>query len=137
MGNLKVDVEVRAAPDRVWAVLGDLTATARWIPGVAAARMEGSTRICTLADGNVIHEEIADLSSATRSYRYRHVKTPMPVRESAGRFWVTGEEARSTVHVEASLAALDPSMQGALEQMMAGGLRQSLENLKALVEGAP
>lgn len=135
MGNMKLDVEVRAAPDKVWAVLGDLAGTPRWVPGVAAALLEGTTRICTLADGNVIHEEISEISPPTRGYRYRHVKTPMPVRESSGRFWVTGEGARSTVHVEARLEALDPSMQGALEQMMTGGLRQSLANLKALVEG--
>jgi len=135
MGSLKLDVEVDATPDRVWALLGELTATVRWVPGVREARMEGSTRICRLADGNVIHEEIAEISPATRSLRYRHLKTPMPVRESDGRFWVTDEGARSTLHVEARLVALDPAMQGPLEQMMAGGLRQSLENLKALAEG--
>jgi len=136
-GKMKLEVEVSAAPERVWGVLGAFADTARWVPGVTAARMDGPTRICTLADGSVIHEEISEISPATRSFSYRHVKTPMPVRESSGRFWVVDNGANSTVHVEARLEALDPTMQAPLEQMMVGGLRQSLDNLKALVESAP
>jgi hypothetical protein len=52
-------------------ILGDLTGVRRWVPGVAAARMEGMRRICTLADGGEIHEEITELWDAERRYSYK------------------------------------------------------------------
>jgi protein-tyrosine phosphatase len=65
-------------------ILGDLTGVRRWVPGVAAARMEGMRRICTLADGGEIHEEITELSDAERRYSYKQTVHPLGLKRSQG-----------------------------------------------------
>jgi uncharacterized protein YndB with AHSA1/START domain len=60
MVELRNTIAIDASPEAVWEVLGDLGATNEWLPGIVAARMEGTTRICTTADGFDIREEISD-----------------------------------------------------------------------------
>jgi carbon monoxide dehydrogenase subunit G len=38
MPSFRHTVDIAATPDEVWAVLGDLTAVDRWIPGVHLGR---------------------------------------------------------------------------------------------------
>jgi hypothetical protein len=44
MTIIRHDLRARCAPDRVWALLSDLTAVARYNPGVAAAAIRGDQR---------------------------------------------------------------------------------------------
>jgi uncharacterized protein YndB with AHSA1/START domain len=82
-------VDITADPDDVWAVLADLPATRWWLPGVVAARMDGDVRVCTMADGQEIHERISELSAGHRSFRFEHLRMPQPVQHSGGTFTVT------------------------------------------------
>ena len=136
MTDIHDEIEIQATPEQVWQVLGDLAAAPRYVPGISSATMAGTTRICVMADGQEIHEAISDFSPTTRSYRYEHIKTPMPVESSGGAFAVTAHGNNALVRVEAQLRAKVPDMQAKLADMMRGGLRQTLENLKACVERA-
>src|SRR5436189_5016796 len=89
-------VDIKADPDDVWAVLADLPATRRWLPGVVAARVDGDVRVCTMTDGQEIHERISDLSAEQRSYRFEHLRVPLPVQRSGGTFTVTVGAAAGT-----------------------------------------
>ena len=139
MKTFREEVEIHAAPDRVWALLGDPASAHRYVPGIASSRLEGLTRICVTADGQEIHETISERSDSHRSYRYQHVKTPMPVKLSRGQFSVQpmAGGSRSRVTVEAELEALAPEMEGGLAEMMGMGLKQTLANLRTLIEKAP
>ena len=134
MTSIDEEIEIAADPDEVWRVLGDPETAYRYVPGITSSRVEGSTRICTTADGSEIHEAISDLSAEQRSYRYEHVVTPMPVEVSRGRFSVTATAGGSKVRVEAELAARSPEMEARLVAMMQAGLRTALVNLRALFE---
>jgi Polyketide cyclase / dehydrase and lipid transport len=65
-------------------VLADLTDAASWIPGVVSARMHGDVRVCTTVDGAEIRERISGFSPERMCYRYEHLATPAPVRDSRG-----------------------------------------------------
>lgn len=134
MRKLREEIEIKAAPDRVWAIVGDPTTAHRYVPGVASARLHGATRVCVTAEGHELHELITDRSDETRSYRYEHVKTPMPVKRSVGGFTVAALAGGCVVTVEAELEALAPEMEGGLADMMGMGLKQTLVNLRELVE---
>jgi uncharacterized protein YndB with AHSA1/START domain len=134
MAQLRKTIAIDAPADAVWAVLGDLAATPEWLPGTVAARMEGSTRICTTADGNAIREEISDYSPERRAYTYRHLAVPLPVRDSTGTFTVAAEGAGSVVVLDARFEALDPEMEAEIEGMFGGALEQALESLRRRVE---
>lgn len=134
MVQLRKSVAIDASPDDVWVVLGDLAATTEWLPGTVAARMEGSTRICTTADGFEIREEISDYAPETRSYRYRHLAIPLPVKDSSGSFTVEPRNGGAQVVLEAQFEALENVDEAQMGQMFGGALEQSLQALKRRVE---
>lgn len=136
MPTIRNTVTVNAAPDEVWAVLSDLPATRQWLPGVVATRMEGDLRVCAMADGQEVHERISDVSDDARSFRFDHIRVPLPVRESGGTFTVTGGTAAGTsdVILETTFQPLDPSSVEQLTAGVQGAFQQSLDSLRVYVE---
>ncbi len=134
MVQLRKTVTIDATPEAVWEVLGDLSGTTEWLPGTVAARMEGSTRICTTADGFDIREEISDYVPSSRSYRYRHLEVPLPVSESAGSFTVEPDDGGALVVLQSEFEPLDAAEEGQVQQLLEGALERALESLKQRVE---
>lgn len=129
-------IDIKAGPDRVWAILSDLPATRQWLPGVVAARMDGDVRICQMADGQQVHKKITDVSAEQRSYRFEHVQVPLPVRHSGGTFTVTaGEDPdTATVTLRTTFEPADPAAAEHLTSMIHEAFQQSLASLRRYVE---
>jgi carbon monoxide dehydrogenase subunit G len=127
-------IEVRATPEQVWDVLGDLSAVERWIPGVTSVTVDGMTRTCTFDDGHTQHEEISDYSPATRSYRYLIEGAPLPVTDNCGAFTVHPAGQGAVVIWESSFTPLDPAQSEQLAGMWEPFLPMVLQNLKSTVE---
>jgi uncharacterized protein YndB with AHSA1/START domain len=135
MAHLHKTISIDASPEAVWDVLGALAATSEWLPGTVAARMDGTIRVCETADGNEIREEISDYSPERRSYRFRHLQVPLPVKNSTGKFAVdAGTSGGAIVVLEADFDALDPAMEAQIEHMFGGALDQALVSLRRRVE---
>lgn len=135
MVHLRKTISIAAAPEAVWGVLGDLAATREWLPGTLAARMEGSIRICETADGGEVHEEITDYSPERHTYRYRHLRVPLPVTNSTGTFAVEPAAAGgAVVLLESEFDALDAAMEPEIERMFGAALDEALESLRRRVE---
>jgi hypothetical protein len=80
----KVDLSVQiAAPAaKVWALIGDFCAIAKWHPAVAQCAGEGgneigATRVLTLHGGARISEELQQYDAAQMSYKYKITQTDM------------------------------------------------------------
>lgn len=135
MSHFRKTISIGASPEAVWDVLGALAATSEWLPGTVGARMDGMIRICETADGGEIHEEISDYSAERRTYRYRHLQVPLPVKNSTGKFAVeAGASGGAFVVLDVDFDALDPAMEVPIEQMFGGALDQALESLRRRVE---
>jgi uncharacterized protein YndB with AHSA1/START domain len=136
MPTITNTVTIKANPDDVWAALADMPATRRWLPGVTASHMDGDIRVCRMADGQEIHERICEISADTRSYRFEHVRVPLPVRQSGGTFTVTdgpGMDA-ATVTLTTTFEPLDPTGADQLTDMIHGAFQRSLQSLRRYVE---
>ena|SRR6266498_284576 len=129
-------IDITATPDDVWAVLADMPATRQLLPGVVAARMDGDVRVCQMAAGQQIHEKISDISAEGRSFRFEHVRVPLPVERSGGIFTVTAgpEPHTATVTLHTTYEPLDPSGTDELAGMIQSAFQQSLESLRRFVE---
>jgi uncharacterized protein YndB with AHSA1/START domain len=129
-------VDIAAEPDDVWAVLADLPATRSWLPGVVAARVDGDVRVCSMADGQEIHERISDVSPERRSYRFEHLRVPLPVEQSHGVFTVSAGSVAGTSRVvlQTTFVPLDATAGEELSGMVEGAFGQSLQSLRRYVE---
>ncbi|MFT4043667.1 MAG: tyrosine-protein phosphatase [Gordonia sp. (in: high G+C Gram-positive bacteria)] len=72
---------VAAPPDAVWALVGDVGAVHRWIPGLRASAVDGDTRSVTFDDGGQAHEQIVAHDDTGYSYTYRYLDGPLPLDE--------------------------------------------------------
>jgi uncharacterized protein YndB with AHSA1/START domain len=129
-------IDVNTSPDDVWAVLADLPATRHWLPGVVAVHVDGDVRVCRMADGQEVHEKISDVSPDRRSYRFEHLRVPLPVRQSGGSFTVTAgtDPHTATVTLATAFEPLEPAGADQLTEMIHGAFQQSLESLRRFVE---
>lgn len=134
MREVNEEIEVAATVDQAWKLLSDYKSAHLYVPGLATSKMDGMTRVCVTVDGHEIHELISDESPETHSFRYEHVKTPMPVRLSRGRFSVSATSTGCRIRIQADLVAASTEMQARLIEMMRNGLRATLENLRRLLE---
>jgi carbon monoxide dehydrogenase subunit G len=129
MPRLNNSIAIDAAPDEVWSVLGDLSATPEWIPGVVTAEVIGDERLCRTADGNEIRERIVDYSTEARTLSYEQSHVPLPIERSRGTLRVVADGTRAQVEWEADFDADEE-----VAMMVDGYYRQTLEALRRRVE---
>src|SRR5262245_17354705 len=136
MPTIVNSVDIAASPEQAWTVLSDMTATRQWLPGVVSARMDGTVRVCLMADGQEGHEQISDTSDEERRFRFRHLQVPLPVNKSEGIFVVTAGPAAgtATVRLETTFEPLDPTSADQVQTMISGAFQQSLESLRRYIE---
>lgn len=135
MSTIENSVTIERPPAEVWAVLGDLPAVAEWVPGIASARMEGTTRICILAEGNgEIREEISDYSDGRRSFSYTQPVHPLGLRRSQGTFVVEPDGSGSRVVWTAEVEFAEPAHESQFLGLLEQGYRAAIESLKSKVE---
>ncbi|HWE65848.1 MAG TPA: SRPBCC family protein [Acidimicrobiales bacterium] len=95
MAEGAVDVTVDAAPDAVWAKVGDFAGVADFLPGIDTFRMEGDDRIIGMF-GMEIRERLLSRDEATRSITYS-VVDGVPVESHTATMKVVAEGDGSKV----------------------------------------
>jgi carbon monoxide dehydrogenase subunit G len=95
MAEGAVDVTVDAAPDAVWAKVGDFAGVADFLPGIDTFRMEGDDRIIGMF-GMEIRERLLSRDEATRSITYS-VVDGVPVESHTATMTVEAEGDGSKV----------------------------------------
>jgi len=53
MGKAETDIDIKADPDKVWAVISDFGGLDRWLPGVESCRQEGDDRHLAMMGMNI------------------------------------------------------------------------------------
>ena len=134
MTRLIKQIEINASPEGVWAVLGDLAATPNWLPGTVSARVDDSTRLCVMADGAEVLEQIDDYSTVDLTYRWRHLQVPLAVRDSHGTFRVVADGGGAMIVLETDFEPLDPGRDSEVTAMIGGAYQESLEALRRFIE---
>jgi uncharacterized protein YndB with AHSA1/START domain len=135
MPHLTDTIEIRRSPEAVWAVLGDLSATPDWLPGTVSAHVDSSTRVCVMADGSQVREQIDGYSATARGYDWKHLQVALPVRDSHGTFAVVPNYGgHATVVLDLWFEPLDEAAAAEVTTLIHGAFHQSLESLRLFVE---
>ena len=97
MHTVSVSTHLSASPDQVWSKIGDPGAISSWHPAIARSPLDGKDRKCTLADGAQIDEQIDNVDDANRSYTYRIIESPLPLKDYSSTIKVAEADGGCTV----------------------------------------
>ncbi|GBU19977.1 MULTISPECIES: SRPBCC family protein [Methylobacterium] len=94
--------EIAAAPDKVWAAIGDFCGIQAWHPAVAGctiSQKEGKpVRTLALKGGGSIVEEQVSRDDKVMSYSYTILESPLPVSDYTSTLMVAPNGSGATVN---------------------------------------
>lgn len=139
------DIEIAAAPDAVWALVGRFGDMA-WHPAIHATEADGETvgavRLLTLgaADGPTIREELTERADAARRYAYRILDVDpsvLPVVNYRSELAVVAEPAGgcSILRWKSRFDPAGGATEAAAAETMAGVYAAGLEAAKKALDG--
>lgn len=128
--SFRRNVRIARPPEEIWALAGDPARLAEWFPGIESSSVDGTTRTVTTGGGLSMVEEIVTNDALQRRFQYR-ITTSL-FREHLSTVDVIDLCDGSSL-VLYSVDA-DPST---MALVIAGAGGNALENLRALMEGAP
>ena len=128
----EVTLDLEAAPEAAWAVVGDPCGVPKWYPLYTGCRTEGNTRTLERADGAVVVEDILSRDDAGMEYSYA-VTAGLPLTEHEASFRVEPRGTGSRVVWRTHAVGDDPSVD--MEARLADRQREALEGLRALLDG--
>ena len=146
--KIEETVEINAAPDKVWAVIGNFQDMS-WLPPVEKTEGKGgnepkATRTLTLKGGATVDEELYKYSADAKSYSYRITKVDvktLPVNDYSSTIKVEDEGGKSKVSWSGAFYRgymnndPPPELNDEASQKAVRGLyRTGLDALKAKVE---
>ena len=126
MGKAEVDININAAPGKVWAIVGDFGGLNNWLPGVESCKQEGDDRILDMMNMQIT-ERLVKKDDAGRQIVYGIVDG-VPVEK---------HQATITVHPDGdgSRVTWEVDTDDAMTDMMSQIYQQGLVALKEHVEG--
>jgi Polyketide cyclase / dehydrase and lipid transport len=134
MVRLFQTIEIQAPADEVWRLAGRLEGIADFHPEIAAARVDGGFRRCTLARGGEVVERIVDHSTVHRFYTVELAEGEAPSGPYRACLAVRGHGDHAHVDWDVELAADRTAEVCALARTVDEATVTALETLRAQVE---
>ena len=134
MHTVSVSTHLSASPDQVWSKIGDPGAISSWHPAIARSPLDGKDRKCTLADGAQIDEQIDNVDDANRSYTYRIIESPLPLKDYSSTIKVDEADGGCSVEWTSSFevsAGPAEDMVALIKGVYGAGLAALRENFKS------
>lgn len=136
MARASQNIEIAAAADRVWAIVGGFDNLPLWLKVVRRSSLEDGGRIRRLdvGDGLVVVERLLSFDEAAMRLAYAHVEAPDPVTDYVATMAVADLGADcSRATWSSHFRPLDISAAAATAHLE-GIYRTGLADLKALLE---
>lgn len=137
MATMRQHVWIDRPADDVWRLVGDPAAVASWFPGMTDVKVDDDDegrpvrRTITLRSGLPLVEDVVSVRADLRRFQYRLVG-PLPVESHLATIDVLpGERADRALVVYST-----DVVPHALAFILDGAVRDALDHLKRLMEGA-
>ena len=139
--SVRREIVIEAAPDEVWAVVGDAARLADWWPGLQSVTVEGTMRTIVTGSGLPMPEQILTIDPIARRFQYRlespifteHLST-IDVHDLGG-IVTAGADAGTSADTGRSLVVYSVDAEPAIMALVIGGAGwNGLQRLQALVE---
>jgi hypothetical protein len=81
MAQASATIDIPAAPDRVWQLIGGFGSLPDWLPSIPKCELRegGRVRRFTTVRGDFVVERLEAFDNAARSYTYTILEAPLPV----------------------------------------------------------
>ena len=134
MTEVKVTHDYKASPDKVWQKIRSFTGLADWLPGITCEATDGGkSRKLTMPGGITIVEALEMHDDANRSYGYKIVQSPQPVKDYHSVIKVVPNGTGSTVVWTSKFEPIGP--EALAKGMMEGIYKTALGALSLAVGG--
>jgi mxaD protein len=143
---VREQVKLAASPEAAWNIIKDFDGIHKWHPEIADAQMlEGSNGIpmaarqLTLRDGGMIISELLAYDEAKKTYRYRIIKSPLPIKNYEAVFEVNPDNSGGSIVTwtgqfrRRDEAPKEGQDDAAVTKMMSSTFRAGLDNLPKLL----
>ena len=143
-------IEINAAPDAVWALVGDFAHPEKWMPAIESAtaqggNVKGGTRELKLKSGGAIQEELKNYDAEKKLIQYKVVDPTdpavLPVNNYSAKITVEAAGSGSKVEWDAAFYRWflnnnppDGQNEAAAKAAVEKIVKESLSNLKTLAE---
>ncbi len=128
LGSIRHHVRIDRPADVVWALAGDATRLHEWFPGVTACRVDGTSRVITLASGLPLPEEIVVNDPIQRRFQYRITAPLFAFHRGSIDVLDLGDDTCVVVYTTDA----DPRT---MALTIGGGTAGALDELKRIMEG--
>jgi len=77
MATIRKTIDINASPENVWAKISDIGGISRLIGFLSDSKVSGDARVCTMADGGVLKEEIVSIDADLHRVVYSITESPL------------------------------------------------------------
>lgn len=77
MATIRKTIDINASTDDVWAKISDIGGISKLIGFLQDSQASGDTRVCTLADGGVLREDIVSVDADLHRVAYSITESPL------------------------------------------------------------
>lgn len=135
MKNITQQIWLQEKPDAVWQIVGDVGRVADWVPAIESSSMAGDIRHATFVGGGDAREQIVSRDDEARTYTYRYLDGPLPLKVYESTITVHPQEKGSLVVWTAQFEAEDAKSEQGLVEAIDGIYAAGLEKLNSQFEG--
>ncbi len=137
MAKINMKIDLNAAADEVWKLIGGFNALPDWHPAIEKSELEeeGSMRRLSLAGGGTVVEKLERLDDSERVYSYSIIDSPLPVSNYTATICVKEDsEGKTTVEWSSEFEAKGAAENEAID-VIAGIYQAGFDNLKKMFSG--
>jgi hypothetical protein len=134
-------VQVASTAGRTWDAIKDFSSWQSWHPAFASTRMlqgdgrsKGAVRMLVTKDGGRFTEELVAFDPGARSYQYRIIDSPAPVKDYVSTIQVKETPTGSTVVWSSHFSVTPGTSEADARKLISGVYRAGLDNLAAVME---
>jgi carbon monoxide dehydrogenase subunit G len=128
MASIRREIQVVAAPERVWDALRDVGRIhERLVPGfVTDCRLDGGARVVTFGNGMTVRERIVDIDDAQRRVVWSAVGEPFTHHNASVQAFAEGDRTRLVWIADLLPNELETQIGAMIDQGMAA-MKRTLE----------
>jgi hypothetical protein len=134
-------VDLAATPSKTWDTIKDFDGWQAWHPAFASTaitlgegNIKGAVRVLTTKDGAKFTEELVSHNTASRTYQYRIIESPLPITDYVSTLEIKPNKAGSSVMWSSNFKVKAGASEEEMKKTISGVYRAGLDNLASVIK---